>query len=334
MSDGLESGLDLDQFREEHNRLINGVQNNSDKYVRLPDGDCFLNVRILPPRVKEIGGRKRQVLFQATRVHRLNNRTFHCLKEQESSGRWVGSCPACDLASQLWKKMEAFNEQGRKEDAAKADAERRDIKAAERYYYNVIVRREINTQTGETKDNVGPKVWSCGITLHKKVLNGLFGDPTMGEDALGNITDVKTGRDFKIVKRMVDKYPKYDDSKFATGVTALGNPEQVEGWLAERHDLTEERKPLTFEELQEQVDIHRGLIPNPADGGSTTPSAPLARAMNRVLSAEPTDETASPEPAPASSKAAAAARPAPASSETTSAVEDDFMGVIKELQDL
>ena len=224
------SGLDLNQLQEEQQRLKDqaGRGNFLENFVKMPEGKGTVTLRLLPPAPAGVFGRDKNPFYQWTRVHRVNNKSLHDPRESVN-GRWVGENPIGEYLKWLWKESEkkAPDEQDRMR------ALYRQIKPIERYYYNCIVRRE-EGEDGVIRENVGPKILSVGKTLHQLILKGICGDEEMGEAPLGDVTDLKTGRDFKIIKNIVksggDSYTKYDSSKFMDTST-LGTPEEIEVWM-------------------------------------------------------------------------------------------------------
>jgi hypothetical protein len=248
--------LDLNELRQEQTRLESQGNNNFlDNFVRMPEGEGIITVRILPPR-------KGQKLFCVTRTHKLGNKNLHC-PQTLVSGKWQGFCPVCNYYRSLWKEID--HKSGH--EAEQLMAEARGIKPLERYYYNVIVRSQVNTTTGEMEKDVGPKILSIGKQLHARIIRAILGDPVLDEPELGDVTDRESGRDLKIIKRIrksgADSFPNYDESKFM-GVSAAGTEKQVEHWLEHLHDLQALRQLKTTEELMKELRIHRGLEQDPS----------------------------------------------------------------------
>ena len=225
----------------------------------MPEGKGSVTLRLLPPAPKGAFGKDKNVFYQWTRIHRVNNKSLHDPREQVN-GRWVGENPIGEYLKWLWKESEkkAPEEQDRMRALYRA------IKPIERYYYNCIVRRE-EGEDGVVRENVGPKILSVGKTLHQLILKGICGDEEMGEAPLGDVTDLKNGRDFKIFKNIVksggDSFPKYDSSKFLDP-SPLGTPEEIETWMANMHDLFGLRVLKSPEELNHELKIHLGVIPD------------------------------------------------------------------------
>jgi hypothetical protein len=254
--------LNMAEMMEENERLEtpSGGGDFLENFVRMPEKDGFVTVRLLPPKA----GSK---FFCATRTHRINNKSIHCprvLVNRNGVKRWEDPdpkqpCVICKYYSELWKESERKEGQEQKELQNQARA----IKPIERYYYNSIVRSQLNTKTNEMEKNVGPKILSIGKTLHQRIVKGIVGDPSTEEKPLGDVTDVKTGRDFKIVKKMKGSgsaaYPEYPDSKFLDS-SPLGDKDQVEKWLNNLHDLSSLRVLRPNDEMKVELKKHLGLI--------------------------------------------------------------------------
>jgi hypothetical protein len=258
--------LDLAEMQNEYKRVTakpgsNSGDSNLEKYVRLPDGEGYTLMRILPKK-------KNAKLWCATRIHTLFNpvtkerRTYHCPKNVVVTNRgesWQGDCIVCKLYSEMWKESMALS--GKAQEDMQNQA--RTLKPVERYYYNVIVRSERDRE-GNVKKNVGPKIYSCGKTIHEKILRAILGDDVAGERPLGDITHPVTGRDFRVVKKIVkggggQEYPNYDNSKF-DDVTPAGTPEEMEAWMSNLNDLQALRVLKSDEELKHALRVHQGII--------------------------------------------------------------------------
>jgi hypothetical protein len=304
-----------------------------EKFVKLPDRDGFVLMRILPRK-------KGQKLYCATRTHRLTNpsetnpnkrsKSLHCPKElvmTDRGPRWQGECIICKYYSDLWQKSEKLSGKAQEDLQQKA----REIKPVERYYYNVIVRQE-KQKDGTFLKNVGPKIFSCGKTVHAKIMRAIVGDQTAGEKPLGDITHPQNGRDFRLVKKVVKggggaEYPNYDNSKFED-VSPLGEMDDMEQWISNLHDLQALRVLKEEDVLKHELKVHLGLIKEEGtkddlaefrgDGsGSTNLSASTAEAEETVRE----ELTTKPEAAKAEAK----------KSEEDVLADDDFM---KELGDM
>lgn len=283
--------LDLTTLAGDYNRLAKKQGDFLDNFVKMPLGEGAVTVRILPP--------KNGIFCQATRIHRINNRSFHCLRElgnmPNSRSRWLGDCPICTLCADLWKRSE---ETGDIKERNRLRNEYRQLKANERYYYNVIVRKEVD-KDGNVRENVGPKILSVGVKQYQKILRAIVGDPALDEDPLGDITDVKIGRDFKIVKRIAksgdDEFPNYDESKFLD-VSPLGTARQIDEWIQAMHDLKSLRNTKTFAELKHEINVYLGLTID--TGESSSDSEPVgnsqpdwAKATSSSTSSAPTNSS-------------------------------------------
>lgn len=245
-------GLNIQELMEDAERL-EATPGQSPaflaNFVRIPDGNCTMVMRFLPP----AQGKK---LYVSTRIHRLGNRNFHCPRELDGK-YYKGDCIVCEYYNDLWQQSKEKSCL----DPEELQKQARSIKPIERYYYNVIVRQMVN-EKGEMEKNVGPLIYSGGKTILKMLIRAITGSPEIQEPALGDITDIKTGRDFKLVKTMQgqgkDSYPQYYSSKFLDP-SPLGTPSEVEKWLAEMHDLQSLRILKPKEELKHGLKVYLGL---------------------------------------------------------------------------
>ncbi len=259
--------LDINEIRAEAKRVSSesggGLDNEYlQKFVRMPDRDGFVMMRFLPKK-------KGQRLYCATRIHTLTNpttnqkKTYHCPREltknDNGAETWRGECIICKYYSDLWQKSEGLS--GKEQENLQNKA--RELKPIERYYYNVIVRSEVDPKNKATATNVGPKIYSCGKQVHGKILRAITGDEAAGEKALGDITHPKTGCDFRLVKKVVKsgnrEYPNYDFSKFEEESPA-GTSEELESWFGNLNDLSALRKLKTSEEIKHGLRVHTGMI--------------------------------------------------------------------------
>lgn len=246
----------------------NGGKNNfKDQFVPMPDvrpgQSGTITLRILPP-VK--GGK----LFQYNRVHTINGRKCQCPRPiVNGKVDWKVPCPICDYVRKLWMEIDKLEKTHGKNcpEAKHLKDEARALKAAERYYYNAIVRSLL--VDGKESKNDGPRILSVGINVHKIIMRALTGDPNEPNSKLGNVTDLKNGWDL-IIKKDVsvgeDAFPKYDRSDFARVQSPAGTPEEIAKWAASLHDLTKFRNPKSAEALEKELAIYRGYIPDDTEG--------------------------------------------------------------------
>jgi hypothetical protein len=266
------TGLDLQGLKNESLRLNKEPGGGNDfleNFVKFPEQGGVVLVRLLGPAMPGMFNRKSSPFFQATRIHRVNGKSLHCLKSLEGD-KWEGECPICRYYNWLWKESESKDPT----EAARLQAAARAIKPIERYYYNVIVRKEVDEKTGEVRENVGPKILSVGKTLHKRIIAAIVGDENMQEPALGDVTDFKTGRDFKIIKTIrpsgKESYPNYDSSKFMD--PSAVDPDQGKLWMENVHDLPALRHTLEADEARIELKKHLGIIPSEEGSGGFDPS--------------------------------------------------------------
>ena len=258
--------LDIADMQSEFKR-VNAEPGNFDseaylaKYVQLPKNDGFTQLRILPRK-------KGQQIFCVTRVHTLINpttgqkKTYHCPKNLVKTKRgekWEGDCIICKVYSDLWQKSE--EKTGKAQEDLQDQA--RAIKPVERYYYNVIVRQE-KDKDGNVIKNVGPKIYSCGKTVHAKIVRAIVGDEDAGENPLGDVSHPVSGRDFRVVKKTIKggggrEYPNYDNSKFED-VSPAGSHDELETWLENLNDLQALRALKSPDELKHALRVHLGMV--------------------------------------------------------------------------
>lgn len=327
--------LDLAEMQHEYERVTAepgnfGGEDFLAKFVRLPERDGYTLMRILP---RKKGGKH----CCATRVHTLSNpttkksRTYHCPKvlvQTEKGPKWQGDCIICKYYSDLWKQSESMSGKAQEDRQAAARA----IKPVERYYYNVIVRSEKDPKTGDVKKNVGPKIYSCGKTVHSKILRAMLGDEAAGENPLGDITHPINGRDFRVVKKVVkggggSEYPNYDNSKFED-VTPAGSPDELNTWLENLHDLQALRIVKSPDEMKHALRVHLGMVKE----GDSTQSDELNEFRNagNTASGSPSGSTYTSEPVREELTVSTPVVESKSSDEEVLA-DEDFM---KELQDM
>lgn len=319
MSELAFESMDIDEIKKEADRVNKNNQSYLDTYVKMPEGTGFVSVRFLP-KIKGKG------LWCSTRIHSINGKNFHCLRNLNTDGNkssWradlsLGDCPVCIAYNNLWeqiKKTDNISEKSNLETKARA------IKPVERYYWNVIVRSEIDPKTQEVKKNVGPKILSIGKTLHGMVLESIRGNELMGKEPLGDITDPRKGRDFKIMKKVVKggggaEYPNYDQSLFLDPSPA-GTTEDLKQWLTNIHDLQALRKLASRSEIQ--VEVTKYINPSAVIAVMQDVSAPPAatsapKTAGKPAKSPPKEEVDS-----------------GIDDELTNMVDDDFLGQFKNM---
>ena len=98
----------------------------------------------------------------------------------------------------------------------------------------------------------------------------MLGDAKLNKKGLGDVTDLKTGRDLNYVKIMTSgsggmQFPNYDQSEFLDPSPA-GTKEQIERWKENMFNLAELRNSQlkTYEELEQELKIYDGEIEDPS----------------------------------------------------------------------
>lgn len=240
-----------------------------DNLVQMPEGKGVINMRLLSDEDKPTasGG-----LYLVSRIHFVNGKSLHCPKElvDGPNGKvWKGNCPICEYYNKLWQDSKKQGVDPEEAEAMQTKA--RSIKPIERYYYNCIVRSQQNPETGDVEHNVGPKILPIGKTLHGIIIRGILGSPDDPTDkGYGDVTDEKTGRDFKLIKTVKgtgkQAYPEYIQSDFMKEASPAGTPEEISKWQKELHDLSSLRQLKTYDELLHQLRIHFGVEKDDAVG--------------------------------------------------------------------
>jgi hypothetical protein len=275
-----------------------------DKFVVMPQGEGFVVARVLPP----LPGKK---IYTATRTHRLvkdpknkkGGRNLHCPRElitnKQGKKMWVDTdpkkpCPVCMWARVIWAKVEAAG--GKETPEGKVwHAEYSRIKAIERFYYN-CGQRFYNKKGEFEKNSDTAKILSVGQGLHERIVRAFVGDPKAGPKGkkLGNIADLAEGRDFTIVKkfRADSDYPQYDDSGFGDPSPAA-SPEEIEVWLATRHDLEALRVVKPWEDIDIALQKYTGALPDEEVQFDTTKYAPKALGEQVAEALKPSKATVS-----------------------------------------
>lgn len=253
-------GLDINALANDYKETKTTEGSNSgsflENFVRMPEGKGSVILRILPPAPNGMFERQKNPFYQWTRIHKVNGKSLHDPREKVN-GKWVGENPIGDYLKWLWKE----SEQAGPDEQKRMQNLYRELKPIERYYYNVIVRSETD-ENGNIKKDVGPKILSVGKTVHEAILRGICGDKEMNQPALGDVTDFKTGRDFKLIKTIRKSgdmtYPNYESSHFLDESPA-GDPEQCKTWMENLHDLVSLRVLKPADELENELMVHLGL---------------------------------------------------------------------------
>jgi hypothetical protein len=259
-------GLDLGSLQNDYKTLKAAEGSGGsfyENFVKMPEGKGSVVMRLLPPAPKGTFGHEENPFYLVTAIHRVNGKSLHDIRDYVG-GKWVGKNPITEYMRTLWKE----SEQAAPEEAERKRSLYRQIKPVERYYYNVIVREE-RAEDGTIKKNVGPKILSVGKTVHEIILRGILGDKEMNQPRLGDVTDFKSGYDFKLVKTIRksgdQSFPNYEGSHFLEQSPA-GDPDDCKRWMESLHDLKALRILKSYEELEHELLVHLGLKQDVAGG--------------------------------------------------------------------
>jgi len=167
-------------------------------------------VRVLP------AGDTEREFYAETAIHRIDDKNHHCPRVKGED------CPVCDLYYRLWKL-----------DDESAHDLARSIKPRKRYYLNVVDRRDGSV-----------KILSVGMKLFGKILDCFF------DEDYGDITDLKEGWDFKIVKDTQGQWPNYDKSAPKPKQVKAGTEKEQAVWMDELHDIHGLIKVASYDDLK------------------------------------------------------------------------------------
>ena len=236
--------VNLDELRKKYEQINNQGSGNQDflkKFFMMADGTSY--VRVLPSKDEETN------FYSEASIHRINDKNYHCPREKGNK------CPLCDTYYGLWKQV---NELGKDNPSSKIYIDTaRQIKARKRFYMNVIDRRDESV-----------KILSVGQKLFSKILDAFF------DEDYGDITDVKEGWDFKIIKEQIGGFPNYDKSAPRPKTSEAGSDAQVATFMDELHDIQGLVKLPEYDELKTlAMEIEAISRPErPAPDRSSSPS--------------------------------------------------------------
>jgi|TARA_Y100000004_G_scaffold105140_1_gene118008 hypothetical protein len=205
--------VNIEELRKKYNQINKTPESGGADFLKkfLMMEEGTTQVRVLPDKNPDNN------FYAETGIHRINDKNYHCPKVQGKE------CPMCDLSFKLWNTKDEGNM-----------AIARQIKARKRFYLNAVER-----ETGDVK------ILSVGIKLFSKILDCFF------DEDYGDITDLKTGNDFKIVKDKSGEWPNYDKSSPKPTKSPAGSDAEIARWMDELHDIQGLVKVASYEELKE-----------------------------------------------------------------------------------
>ena len=226
--------INLDQIKLLHQQLNENKGGEfTNNFLQIPEGTKekpFTLVRLLPSKDEDVP------FFTRTSFHRFEKAgpegrdlTFHCNKIHNEQ------CPLCDLYFSTWahvRDIESDKSLQKKHPLAQFANY---LRAKDRFYFNVLERG-----TDEIK------ILSCGIQLFNRIVE------TISDPDYGDITDVQTGFDFKIIKGSNGGYPSYTSSAPRPKSEPLASSKKrIEEILDSQHDISEMVKKHEYEELKQ-----------------------------------------------------------------------------------
>lgn len=258
--------LNFEELATDQARLNN--KGNTDwkkKYVQMPSGEGSVIIRLLPPAPGK-------PWYVATRFHKVGNKGFYShLEYNGRAGKWEGRCPINDEYRRLWDEITRLEKNKRMDAAQELRDLVKKIGPIKKYHYACIVRSEM--VDGKEVINSGPKIYSAGEDVHKKIINKVVGQATLKIKGIGDVTAFEfdqqgkpTGRDFQIIKSIrkgEEGFPEYNQSDFIEPSVA-GTREEWDRWMANLPDLSAERRLRPVSEIQEALDIFFGRKADPS----------------------------------------------------------------------
>ena len=255
-----------EKLLEKYKSMTEGNQNSgkgSEDFLKLPEGET--RIRILPAANENLP-------FYAENIqHGIKiegkYKSFTCRKV-------IGEdCPMDDFVSELWGQHNAAckaNGWVSKETKTPYSEMAKELRGKERYYLNVVARAD------ESK----VMILNASKTLFEKVLHTMLLQEE-GEMVYGDISDLKTGRDFIVVSKKKPKasYVTYDESRPSPKVSAAGKPDQIQLWTESLHDLQALVVPSSVEELNTVIAKLREQVEKEFDEFRSKPSTGLASKM-------------------------------------------------------
>lgn len=182
----------LDNMKKDKDRPRKFWAPPSDKEGSFP-------IRIMP-RIKDKG---EKVFYFHHRVHWIDGKAYECLKQDiphgaEGAFHEAEKCPVCEFVQKLYNTCEKGTEEW--ELAGK-------LKAQDRYIYRVVVRG--------SEDETKPVFYEAGKEVQGIVYHAI------AESDFGNITDLKSGRDFILAKTGVKRMSRYTTSSPSANITPV-----------------------------------------------------------------------------------------------------------------
>lgn len=231
----------FDQLREKREQIANKGQGGdfSENFVQLEEGKDA-DVRLLP------GVENEEEFFIETALHRIGQgkdaKNYHCFR------KFGDKCPLCELYFDIWKDINKNTEKDSPEQKLmKSFIFDNGLKASERYYFNVLDRRD-----GKVK------ILSQGTKVFEKIVEGFLNED-YGNGKVA-VYDPENGWDFRLRMEKVKGYNNYDKSAFRIKPSPLAsNEEEVISILAKRHDLKALIKMPEFEEVRAIADAKRNV---------------------------------------------------------------------------
>lgn len=231
--------INLDKLREDYERL-NGKKTSGEgnldmsAWLKLNEGTNI--IRFLPSNKPDTDPWYRETIYHRFSDSEGKLQTLQCRKVIKEA------CPMCDLYFGMWKEHDVAckaNNWDRKKIRTPYSQLASKLKPSSRFFANVVDR--------ESKE---VKIFSIPGKLMSKIIGDIIGD-------FGDITDLKNGNDYKVVKDMVKSgdqvWPNYDKSSCRPKKEPTGSAGDIEKWMGSLHDLNALVTPTEEDKLHEWV---------------------------------------------------------------------------------
>ncbi len=231
--------INLDKLREDYERLNGKNKGGGDgegmgNWLKLNEGTniiCFL-----PSNKPDTDPWYRETVYHRFTDTEGKLQTLQCRKVIKEA------CPVCDLYFGMWKEHDVAcraNNWDKKKVRTPYSNLASKLKPSSRFFANVVER-----ESGDVK------IFSIPGKLMSKVIGDIIGD-------FGDIVDLKTGKDYKVVKDMVKSgdqvWPNYDKSSCRPKQEPAGSPGDIEKWMGSLHDLSKLVEPTDEDKMHEWV---------------------------------------------------------------------------------
>lgn len=214
-------------------------------------------IRILPP-IDEDG-----LFYKATGSHKFGDNFFWCPRLEASK-----RCPMCEETRKRYNSGTDLDKE-----IARA------IKPKKKYLYNINNRK--------AKDPAKVEVYLTGPKIWEKLMSYFF------DDEYGSLDDIEKGYDFKLIRKVIDDYANYSDSRPMKNPSPLSDdPKEVAEILSDLKDLDSFVTLEDYDVLKKALDSFLDEYYGEGKPAATKPAAtkPTEKAQPVVKTPEVAEE--------------------------------------------